>query len=132
LLIRPGDRIALLGPNGTGKSTVLKLLAGELSADAGDVRMLGRASVAYLQQSQQQSGDGSVLDALLEPFAHLRAMHDEMAALEARWGPPIRRISSATASCKSATASRAATTSKAACARSPRRSDWPRPISPAR
>ena len=86
LLIRPGDRMALLGPNGTGKSTVLKLLAGELSADAGDVRMLGRASVAYLQQSQQQSGDGSVLDALLEPFAHLRAMHDEMVLLEARLG----------------------------------------------
>jgi ATP-binding cassette, subfamily F, member 3 len=86
LLIRPGDRLALLGPNGTGKSTALKLLSGELVTDAGDVRMLGRATVAYLQQSQQQSGDGSVLDALLEPFAHLRAMHDEMALLEARLG----------------------------------------------
>jgi ATP-binding cassette subfamily F protein 3 len=86
LLIRPGDRLALLGPNGTGKSTALKLLSGELTTDAGDVRMLGRATVAYLQQSQQQSGDGSVLDALLEPFAHLRAMHDEMALLEARLG----------------------------------------------
>jgi ATP-binding cassette subfamily F protein 3 len=87
LLIRPGDRIALLGPNGTGKSTALKLLAGELSADSGDVRVLGRTStVAYLQQSQQQAGEGSVLDALLEPFAHLRAMHDEMVALEARLG----------------------------------------------
>jgi ATP-binding cassette subfamily F protein 3 len=87
LLIRPGDRIALLGPNGTGKSTALKLLAGELTADSGDVRVLGRTStVAYLQQSQQQVGEGSVLDALLEPFAHLRAMHDEMVALEARLG----------------------------------------------
>ena len=86
LLIRPGDRLALLGPNGTGKSTVLKLLAGELTTDAGDVRLLGRATVSYLQQSQQLSGEGSVLDALLEPFAHLRAMHDEMALLEARLG----------------------------------------------
>ncbi len=86
LLIRPGDRLALLGPNGTGKSTVLKLLAGELLADAGDVRVLGRASVAYLQQSQQQSEEGSVLDALLEPFAHLHAIHDEMIDLEARLG----------------------------------------------
>jgi ATP-binding cassette subfamily F protein 3 len=42
--------------------------------------------VAYLQQSQQQSGDGSVLDALLEPFAHLHAMHEEMVQLEARLG----------------------------------------------
>ncbi len=86
MLIRPGDRLALLGPNGTGKSTVLKLLAGELAADAGDVRVLGRFTVAYLQQSQQQVGDGSVMDALLEPFAHLHEMHDEMVALEARLG----------------------------------------------
>jgi ATP-binding cassette subfamily F protein 3 len=86
LLIRPNDRLALLGPNGTGKSTVLRLLAGELAADAGDVRVLGRKSVAYLQQSQQLSGEGTVLDALLEPFAHLHEMHDEMVHLEARLG----------------------------------------------
>jgi len=86
LLIRPGDRLALLGPNGTGKSTVLKLLAGELAADSGDVRVLGRFTVGYLQQSQQQAGEGSVLDALLEPFAHLHEMHDEMVTLEGRLG----------------------------------------------
>ncbi|MBN2574168.1 MAG: ABC-F family ATP-binding cassette domain-containing protein [Deltaproteobacteria bacterium] len=86
LLIRPGDRLALLGPNGTGKSTVLKLLAGSLIPDAGDVRVLGRFTVAYLQQSQQLSGDGTVLDALLEPFAHLHEMHDEMLRLETRLG----------------------------------------------
>jgi ATP-binding cassette subfamily F protein 3 len=84
LLIRPGDRLALLGPNGTGKSTVLKLLAGELQVDAGDVRVLGRQTVAYLQQSHQLGGEGSVLDALLEPFAHVQAMHEELQRLEAR------------------------------------------------
>src|SRR5580698_5404169 len=84
LLIRPGDRLALLGPNGTGKSTALRLLAGDLVADGGDVRILGRASVAYLRQSQELSGGGTLLEALLEPFADLEKLHDEMAALEAR------------------------------------------------
>ncbi len=84
LLIRPGDRLALLGPNGTGKSTALKLLAGELQADSGDVRVLGRKTVAYLKQSHQLGGHGTVLDALLEPFAHVQAMHEEMLQLEAR------------------------------------------------
>jgi|SRR5450631_130221 len=84
LLIRPGDRVALLGPNGTGKSTALRLLAGDLEADSGDVRVLGRTTVAYLRQSQELGGGGTLLEALLEPFADLQRLHDEMAGLETR------------------------------------------------
>lgn len=43
LEIRQGEFIALLGPNGAGKSTLLKLLLGLLKADAGTIRVLGRA-----------------------------------------------------------------------------------------
>jgi ATP-binding cassette, subfamily F, member 3 len=83
LLIRPGDRLALLAPNGAGKSTVLRLLAGDMQLDAGDVRLLGRASVAYLRQSQELSGAGTLLDALLEPFADLQRLHEQLIATEA-------------------------------------------------
>ncbi|HEY7371912.1 MAG TPA: ABC-F family ATP-binding cassette domain-containing protein [Polyangia bacterium] len=83
MLIRPGDRLALLAPNGAGKSTVLRLLAGDMQADAGDVRVLGRASVAYLRQSQELSGAGTLLDALLEPFADLQRLHEQLMATEA-------------------------------------------------
>src|SRR3954452_5971168 len=75
LLIRPGDRLALLGPNGTGKSTALRLLAGDLQPDGGDVRVLGRTTtVSYLRQSQEFAGGGTLMDALLEPFAALQAL----------------------------------------------------------
>jgi ATP-binding cassette subfamily F protein 3 len=86
LLIRPGDRLALVGPNGTGKSTALRLLAGDLAADSGDVRILGRATVSYLRQSQEFAGRGLLIDALLEPFADLQKLHDEMVAIEPRLG----------------------------------------------
>src|SRR5262249_44723423 len=71
---------------GVGKSTALRLLAGDLKPDAGDVRVLGRSSVSYLRQSQEFVGQGTLLDALLEPFADLQKLHDELAALEHRLG----------------------------------------------
>jgi len=77
LLIRPGDRLALVGPNGTGKSTALRLLAGDLQPDSGDVRILGRASVSYLRQSQELSGDGTLSGALMQPFADLERLAAE-------------------------------------------------------
>ncbi|MBC8132153.1 MAG: ABC-F family ATP-binding cassette domain-containing protein [Deltaproteobacteria bacterium] len=86
LLIRPGERLALVGPNGTGKSTALRLLAGDISADTGDVRVLGRASVSYLRQSQEFSGRGTLIDALLEPFADLQKLHDQITGIEAALG----------------------------------------------
>src|SRR4029077_8644845 len=84
MLIRPGERMALLGPNGTGKSTALRLLAGDLQADSGDVRVLGRSSVAYLRQSQEFAGAGTLMDALCEPFARVQKRHEELTTLEAR------------------------------------------------
>ena len=87
LLIRPGERLALLGPNGTGKSTALKLLAGESTPDAGDVRMLGKATLGYLRQSQSHLDEGvTVREALLAPFSELRAQQTALAAIETKLG----------------------------------------------
>jgi ATP-binding cassette, subfamily F, member 3 len=86
LLVRPGERLALLGPNGTGKSTAFKLLVGELQPDRGDARVLGKATVGYLRQSQTHESGGSVLDALLEPFSGLASLHEEIGRLEGRLG----------------------------------------------
>jgi ATP-binding cassette subfamily F protein 3 len=52
LRIDPDDRIALLGPNGNGKSTLAKLLAGRLAPDSGIVTRAERMDVAYFAQHQ--------------------------------------------------------------------------------
>ncbi|KAL4443909.1 hypothetical protein ABPG75_011646 [Micractinium tetrahymenae] len=52
LCIEQGERLALVGPNGEGKSTLVRTMVGELPPLAGTVQMHGSARVAYFQQTQ--------------------------------------------------------------------------------
>ena len=45
-----GDKVGLIGPNGTGKTTLLKMILGELKPDAGEVRIGSRLQVAHFDQ----------------------------------------------------------------------------------
>jgi ATP-binding cassette subfamily F protein uup len=62
LQIEPGDRLCLLGRNGTGKSTLLKLIDGELTPEGGEVQRQQGLKVAAVSQDLSQSLTGSVFD----------------------------------------------------------------------
>jgi len=59
LLVRRGDRLAIMGPNGIGKSTLLKICVGELEADAGTAEWGYEAHRGYFAQDhREQLGEG--------------------------------------------------------------------------
>lgn len=70
LLLRYGERKALLGPNGCGKSTFIKMLLGQSSPDAGSVRVGSRVKVGYLsQQALEGDPERRVIDVFRETVA---------------------------------------------------------------
>ncbi|MFH0753453.1 MAG: ATP-binding cassette domain-containing protein [Candidatus Omnitrophota bacterium] len=62
LQIEPGERIALLGRNGTGKTTLMKVLAGQAGVDNGSVAFQKGLVVAYLPQDVPREMKGDVFD----------------------------------------------------------------------
>jgi ATP-binding cassette subfamily F protein uup len=67
--IDQGERIGLLGRNGTGKSTLMKILAGEIDPDDGEILRANGLRVARLEQEVSQAYAGSVADIVAEGLA---------------------------------------------------------------
>src|SRR5450830_909396 len=62
-----GDRIGLLGPNGIGKSTLLKMILGELEADSGSIQRGTNLNIAYFDQMREQLDDEATLADTISP-----------------------------------------------------------------
>ncbi|HEU4403505.1 MAG TPA: ABC-F family ATP-binding cassette domain-containing protein [Candidatus Polarisedimenticolia bacterium] len=84
--IPPRSRIGLVGPNGAGKTTILRLIASVEEPDRGTIDVTRGMALGYLPQEGARLAEGTVLDALLAPFAEvavmerdLEQMHEEMA-----------------------------------------------------
>ena len=54
--VNEGERVGLIGANGEGKTTLIKLVLGELSADAGSVIKKNGARIGYLEQNGGYAG----------------------------------------------------------------------------
>ncbi len=79
LRIDQDDRIALLGRNGEGKSTLSKLLAGKLAAEAGNITRASRLRVGYFAQHQVDE-----LNAQETPLEHIRRLRPDEAPARLR------------------------------------------------
>ncbi len=77
LYLNAGDRVGLIGVNGTGKSTLLKVLAGAEAPDAGRVTRDPNVQLAYLPQTPVMDDDNTVLEQVFADFpADFRALNE--------------------------------------------------------
>ncbi len=80
--INEGERVALLGANGTGKSTLLKILTGSLEADEGEMFLPHHKRVGLISQIPIYPTGYTTEDVLRSAHRHLYAITDKMIALE--------------------------------------------------
>ena len=82
LNINEGDKIGIVGVNGTGKSTFLKTVAGKLAADTGSMVTMRNMRISYLEQSKEFVGENTVLmEAFKDDSPLMQALRSYEAAL---------------------------------------------------
>lgn len=81
--IGEGESIGIIGRNGSGKSTVLKLIAGNIAPDQGEISIRKGTKIGYLSQTKEAFPGATVYDVLLQGYSELMEWQARMTTLEA-------------------------------------------------
>ena len=78
-----GDRVGLVGKNGTGKTTILKLILGQEEPTSGEVDLDEGLRIGYFSQFSELHGEQSILEILTDMFADIHNIETELRKIEA-------------------------------------------------
>src|SRR5215813_504160 len=78
-IVGAGERVGLVGRNGTGKTTLLRLIAGEIEADAGEIEVTRRWRVGMSRQ-EAPADDRRLIDVVLQADEELTRLEAEAAS----------------------------------------------------
>ena len=84
----PKTRIALIGPNGCGKTTLLDILAGETLADVGKVILKRNTTIGYLKQELPTFSDNTLLQTVIDQPLAITDLQNKISTLEASIASP--------------------------------------------
>lgn len=80
--IKPGEKIGLIGANGTGKTTLLKIIVGDYTPTSGTISMAKDIKIGYLNQDLlSYQSDKSILHVAMEAFERQNQLHTEIESL---------------------------------------------------
>lgn len=77
-----GDKIAIVGNNGTGKTTLLRILTGELRPDTGRVVMAKNTTMGYLAQYQNETQEGCIYDIVHSARTDILTLKERLEEME--------------------------------------------------
>lgn len=80
--VNEGDKIGIIGINGTGKTTLMKIISGEYGYDGGDIYTSKDCEIGYLQQNTNFLSNNTILEEVLEVFKPLIDMENYLRDLE--------------------------------------------------
>ncbi len=80
--VEKGDRIGIVGANGTGKSTLLGIIAGDIEASSGDLYIRSDVNVGYLRQQNHFEGKGTVREEAEKSLRHMFEMEKKLERLQ--------------------------------------------------
>jgi ATPase subunit of ABC transporter with duplicated ATPase domains len=88
--LNPGEKVGLVGPNGSGKTTIFRLITGEESVDDGEVSVPRKLTIGYFRQDVEEMSGRSVLDEAIAGSGRAGDLHHELEALNQAMADPAR------------------------------------------